>query len=91
MAKQNCWEAKKCGQEARCPAALEIKLDGINSGKNSGRCCWVIAQTLMDGKPQGTFAVKLAVCSACEFFKLVRQEEGGNYQDSKNLLGKLKK
>jgi hypothetical protein len=90
MAKLNCWESKKCGQEASCPAAKETKLEGVNSGKNAGRSCWTVSGTLLDGKPQGSFASKLSVCSGCEFFRQVRQEEGAEYQASKEILEKLK-
>ncbi|MDD5066384.1 MAG: hypothetical protein PHF84_05000 [bacterium] len=90
MAKLNCWESKKCGRETECPAARGTGLDGMNSGRNGGRCCWAITGTLRDGQAQGSFAVKLAVCITCDFFKLIRSEEAGNYQDSKKILEKIK-
>ena len=99
MAKQNCWEVKKCGREPGgskttelgvCPASTDKALDGINSGKNAGRACWVLAGTLCGGKVQGTFAVKLANCMKCEFYKQVADEEGVNYKSSKVILSQVK-
>ncbi len=98
MVKLNCWEVKKCGRQPGgpkavelgvCPASVEMKLDGSNMGKMGGRACWAIAGTLCGGKIQGTYAMKLANCMECEFFKAVRQEEGEKYQSSKELIKKL--
>jgi hypothetical protein len=86
--KTHCWEFKHCerqpgGSKVRelgvCPAATETAYDGINDGKNAGRYCWKVAGTLCVGKIQGTFAAKMANCTNCDFFKLVKQEEGANY------------
>jgi hypothetical protein len=83
----NCWEFKKCGRELGgtkaaelgvCPAAQNISASGVNGGKNGGRLCWALTGTLCGGKVQGTFAQKLTNCKDCEFFKLVRQEEGAS-------------
>ncbi len=99
MAAQNCWELKKCGREPGgskvtelgvCPAAREFKLNDINSGKNGGRSCWVIAGTFCGGKVQGTFAKKLANCMDCLFYKQVQLEEGKNLKTSSELLKILK-
>jgi hypothetical protein len=85
MPKQNCWEFKKCGREPGgaktaelgvCAAATEARANGANSGRNGGRTCWVIAGTLCGGAVQGSYAMKLANCMACEFYKLVKSEEG---------------
>lgn len=84
MAKQNCWEIKKCGREPNglkvkelgiCPAAQAEKFNAIHGGKNGGRCCWVIAGTLCGGKVQGSFAMKMTNCMACDFYKSVVEEE----------------
>jgi len=81
----NCWEFKKCGREAGganaaefgvCPAFIEKRLDGIHGGVSAGRACWVIAGTYCGGTIQGTFAEKEHNCLACDFYKLVRKEEG---------------
>ena len=99
MVKINCWQFKKCGRQSRgekvdelgvCPAALEDSADGINSGVDGGRSCWALAGTLCGGKVQGTFATKLANCMQCEFYKLVLQEEGKDFVQSKEILERIK-
>ncbi|MBU0634209.1 MAG: hypothetical protein KKA52_04010 [Candidatus Omnitrophica bacterium] len=81
---KNCWEFKKCGREPGgknvselgvCPAAIEIRADGIHHGKNGGRCCWSLVGTFCEGKVQGTFAQKFKDCINCDFYELVTQEE----------------
>lgn len=100
MAKQNCWEFKKCGREPGgakvkelgvCPAARETGLNGMNCGKNGGRCCWACAGTFCEGKVQGVFASKITTCLRCDFFKLVAKEEAGNLKTAKDILSKLEK
>ncbi len=85
MAKENCWESKKCGRQSGgakaaelgvCPAATEAKLDGMNGGKNGGRTCWAVAGTLCGGQVQGTSAEKMVSCYSCEFYKSVLKDEG---------------
>lgn len=82
--KKNCWELKGCGREQQgknakelgvCPAAAEVRLDGVHSGKNAGRACWVVAGTMCRGQVQGTFAQKYADCGKCDFYITVREEE----------------
>lgn len=99
MMKQNCWEYKKCGREPGgsktaetgvCPAASMIKANAINNGKNGGRACWVISGTFCGGTVQGTFALKLANCMQCDFYKLVFAEEGKNLMKSTEILQKVK-
>jgi len=98
MKKLNCWEFKKCGREQRgnhnddlgvCPVTNEKRLDGAHDGRNAGRACWVVAGTLCGGQVQGTFAKKYLKCENCDFYKLVRKEEGPRYNYSIQLLGKL--
>jgi len=93
--KLNCWEYKKCGREVGgakegelgvCSATNEDKLDGIHTGKNAGRCCWVVAGTLCDGEFQGMFTDKEKSCIECDFYKRVRFEEGYNMIYSSQLL-----
>jgi hypothetical protein len=93
----NCWDVKKCGRQPGgakvaelgvCPAAVEQRLNGANSGKNGGRACWAIAGTLCGGKVQGSFAAKLANCTACEFFQTVQREEP-NLLSPTVLIGRL--
>ena len=94
MAKLNCWEAKRCGREPGgnrkdlgvCPASVEARLDGIHGGINAGRTCWIVAGTLCGGKVQGTFAKKYDSCEQCDFFSLVKEEEGSGFQSASVLF-----
>jgi hypothetical protein len=97
--KRNCWEFKNCGFGPRgnkiddlgiCPAARSGKLDGVHNGHNRGRVCWVIAGTLCGGAPQGEFVKKYSTCMNCEFYKMVREEEGANFQITLLLMKRLK-
>jgi hypothetical protein len=81
----NCWEYKNCGREPGgrnveelgiCPATIDTTFDGLNCGKNGGRICWAVAGTFCDGEVQGSFAEKQVSCLSCDFFLLVRAEEG---------------
>jgi hypothetical protein len=87
--KKNCWEIKKCGREINgiktyelgvCPAALSSKYDGLNCGSLGGRYCWKIAGTYCGGEVQGAYADKLLNCVTCDFFKMVKAEEGGAFR-----------
>jgi len=98
--KKNCWELMNCGREMNggkigelgiCPAATETKLNGVHSGKNAGRSCWVIAGTLCGGAEQGTFAMKYHNCRQCDFYKEIKTEEASNFIISKDLLDILHK
>ena len=98
MKKMNCWEVKKCGREQNglksvefgvCQAAVEQRLDGIHGGKAAGRACWAVSGTLCGGRIQGTFAKKYGNCEKCDFYKLVRKEEGLSYVYSPSLIAKL--
>lgn len=91
----NCWESKKCGREPNgprasemgvCPASTEARAAGINHGKNGGRACWAITGTFCGGKVQGSFATKLGNCLNCDFYKIVLQEEGTNFQTASMIL-----
>ena len=82
--KVNCWEFLKCGrepggkrvvEEGVCPAPVETSVDGINGGRNGGRCCWAVAGTLCFGKVQGTYAKKNKDCLDCGFYWTVADEE----------------
>lgn len=97
MKKINCWEFKKCGREpggarkdlGACPAAVDTRLHGAHGGKMAGRACWVLAGTLCSGQEQGTFAMKYHNCEKCDFYKLVKSEEGPCYTLSIMLLKRL--
>ncbi|MFH1578272.1 MAG: two-CW domain-containing protein [Candidatus Omnitrophota bacterium] len=99
MAKLNCWEFKKCGRQKNgaevnelgvCLAATEVRLNGINNGKNGGRACWAIAGTLCGGKVQGRYAFKMGNCMQCDVYKTVQQEEGRDFKTGSDILDKLK-
>jgi len=59
-----------------CPVSVDASADGLNSGKNGGRICWAISGTFCREKIQGFYARKLLSCNSCNFYKLVRKEEG---------------
>jgi hypothetical protein len=89
MSKMNCWDYKKCGRQPGglrekelgvCPAALNLTNAGKNGGKASGRFCWKVVGTLCGGKVQGSFAEKMMNCARCDFFKMVKSEEGEAFQ-----------
>jgi hypothetical protein len=95
MAGMNCWQHKKCGRQPGgekvgdlgiCPVATATRADGLNHGQNGGRVCWVISGTFCGGKVQGTFASKMANCSTCDFYGIVKAEEGVAYLNPTALL-----
>lgn len=97
MKKVNCWEFKQCGREPGgakkdqgvCPAAMDPRLHGTHGGRRAGRACWVIAGTKCGGREQGVFAKKYHDCDKCDFYKMVKIEEGFQYVLSINLLKRL--
>ncbi len=98
MAKTNCWDFKRCGREPGgpnaahlgvCPASTEQRTTGINGGKNGGRSCWALTGTLCGGAVQGTFAAKLANCTACDFYSAVQREEGPQMVLAREILRRL--
>lgn len=100
MSKRNCWEFKKCGREPAgenalehgvCPAATNDRLDGIHRGKKAGRVCWLVAGTMCGGEVQGTFANKYKDCRECDFYRLVKEEEGSMFLVTIELINKLSK
>ncbi len=97
--KKNCWEEKKCGRELGgekikemgvCPVAVARKANGLNSGKLGGRSCWAIAGTFCKEKVQGSFATKLKECTVCDFYQLVKKEEGADYASSLEIIEMLR-
>jgi hypothetical protein len=86
--KMNCWGIKKCGRHPNgdkvaelgiCPASEDSTYHGKNNGTKAGRYCWRVAGTMCGGQVQGTWAMKIQNCAACDFFKLVEQEEGESF------------
>jgi len=89
---RNCWEVKNCGRQTGgpkaselgvCPAASNTASNGVNAGINGGRICWAVIGTLCGGQVQGTFAQKRLSCISCDFFKQVKNEQGGTFQMAK--------
>ena len=87
--KMDCWEVMGCGREPRgdrvaelgiCPAALDVRCDGVNGGHNAGRLCWAVTGTNCEGEVQGSFAEKRLSCITCGFFERVRREEGSTFR-----------
>ncbi len=100
ITKLNCWEFKKCGRQPQgakvkemglCPAALQQELDDVHDGTNAGRACWVVSGTFCKGEVQGTFAHKFKNCEQCDFYQLVKREEGVKFVLSATMLAKLMK
>ncbi len=60
--------------------------DGINGGKNAGRICWLIANTMCKGDGATTFEDMIEVCTGCDFYKLVKEEEGNMLMYSIEVL-----
>jgi len=82
---QNCWEYMGIGREPGggevddqgiCSAATAEMFDGVNHGKNAGRCCWIVAGTSCKEGVQGTLAQRLRDCLTCPFFLQVEEQEG---------------
>ncbi len=63
----NCWEFKKCGRERG--GAHEAEFGPCPAFPSGGRKCAKVAGTMCHGKVAGTFAMKLASCMSCDFYK----------------------
>ena len=96
--KLNCWEFKKCkrvhgaemdGSSGICLAYMERRLDGVHCGKNAGRACWAVQGTMCNDRVQGSFAFKFKGCSSCDFYKLVKKEEGEKIVAVEVLINKI--
>lgn len=93
--KLNCWEYKNCGREGTddifqemetCYAAMDEPTNKINNGKNGGRACWVVAGTFSRGELQCDHAKKLDSCLECDFYNLVKKEEGEKFVTGSELV-----
>jgi hypothetical protein len=75
----NCWEVKKCGCEAECPAAFFVDADGFLGGINAGRACILLKST--KGPCAGTYkdpAEKVKnLCHGCSFYKMLVKDDIG--------------
>jgi hypothetical protein len=59
MERMNCWEHRKCGREANCPAYPD-----------HGRACFVVTGTWCRGEKQGSYEAKIEKCRVtCDFYK----------------------
>lgn len=99
MKKQNCWEYTNCGRQPGGPRVAEMgvcrastysDMDSINGGKNGGRSCWALAGTFCQSQAQGTFAMKIANCIRCDFYKKVVLEEGKGFTTTTELIRIIK-
>ncbi len=63
----NCWEFMKCGREKN--GHRESELGTCPAYPSHGVHCARVAGTMCGGQIQGTFAVKLASCLKCDFYK----------------------
>jgi hypothetical protein len=84
----NCWEYKKCGREpggrlaaagGACPAATYEAADGYLGGRNGGRACAFVAGTFCEELLQGTYRDKSKDCWDCDFYRLLRRENGAAF------------
>jgi len=98
MKKLNCWEFKQCEREGggdifedigTCPASTEYCINGVNDGKNGGRACWAISGTLNGGAVQCDCTEELSNCMECDFYKLVKEEEGEKFVTGSELTIRL--
>ncbi|MCP4754421.1 MAG: hypothetical protein GY866_26360 [Proteobacteria bacterium] len=98
MQKLNCWEFNKCGREGdddvfeeveTCPSSTEFCTDGVNDGKNGGRACWAIVGTFCGDQVQSDRTGKFKSCMECDFFKLVKKEEGDKFVTGSELTERL--
>ena len=79
----NCWDFKQCRygpaghgrSNGVCPAVTAEIFDGKNHGKNGGRYCWKVPDTLCACKKYFSLPAKLSWCINCDFFKYVKKEE----------------
>jgi len=100
MRKMNCWEVLKCGRGPGganvgelgvCPAATFKKGNDIHGGKNGGRCCWAVAGTFSKGKALGIYVEIVKTCLNCDFYMLVKGEEGGEFLGAREIKEKIER
>ena len=81
----NCWEYMLCGREPGgtrvkefgvCPAASDERFNGIHRGLNAGRACWVATGSYRKESSGCIFAEATNNCRSCDFYKIVKGEEG---------------
>lgn len=91
----NCWEYMLCGREPGginigelgvCPSATDERFDGIHGGANAGRACWVVAGSVQKENIQCLFAKKNKNCGVCDFYQIVKKEEGDRLRPTIMLI-----
>lgn len=96
----NCWEYMHCGREQGginsaelgiCPVTEALAVQGLHGGQGGGRVCWAIGGTLCGGKVQGSFACKVENCLECNFYQLVKIEEGDKFSSIDSVLARLRR
>ena len=94
MAKQNCWDFKKCGREQDgakmselgiCAVAAATYLNGLHGGRNGGRACWMLSSGQDGRQVKGTVSAILGNGMKCEFFQIVKAEEGINLESTERF------
>jgi len=87
--KDNCWDFMNCGREiggfaedklGNCAAITYISFNGTNGGFRSGRYCWYVAGSFQKESHDCICLSEIEDCSSCDFFKLVKKEEGEDFQ-----------
>jgi hypothetical protein len=85
--KTNCWDHMLCGRELSgdavkqfgvCPVVKYSGYNRVNGGYNGGRYCWRLVGTFIDEVccPK---ALELGDCKKCEFYQIVKHEEGESF------------
>lgn len=96
----NCWEYMQCGREpggqhvvdlGSCPVSEATAIHGLHGGDCGGRACWAIGGSLCGGKVQGSFASKIKNCLECDFYHLVKVEEGDRFSSIDSILNRLRR
>ncbi len=81
--KLNCWEHLQCSygpeSEHPCPVVMDETSNGVNEGRYAGRICWTVPNTYCTDESMGQFAEKRETCFSCDFYRLVKNEEGKNF------------
>ncbi len=99
--KRNCWEYMNCGRNPGghaaagsgvCPVSLHEELNGVHGGKNAGRACWAVDDSLCPEVQRESQQKKFSGCWKCEFYHSVKNEERSSrhgfvatYREMKNI------
>lgn len=88
MAIANCWEVKGCGfdrvgpGQPVCPAVTCEIADGFLGGKNGGRACFFIPDTLCGGEGLCSTEDKEGRCAQCRFFRDLKDNYGATFNSA---------